>query len=380
MPDTCSHGSFGVASARAQGGRSGDDLSADRVEDVLNSLAGEFRNPLAALTSALRVLRQLGPPDARSAWVLSVFERQLAQLRRLVEELVDLSRASRGLIQLESENIAVAEILDRAAEVARPELTAHRLALRVEPSQAGLRVQGDGVRLAQALANLMDDSARRALEGGSVVLRARREGSEIVMGVNASGVGPEPSMRIERGNFRLELARQLVEQQGGRIELHDAGETAEFAIHLPIAPALEPEDKPVPVPAPPGQGAAHRILIIDDNADVADSLALLLSLSGHTVTTAYDGAAGVAAALRERPEMVLIDIGLPGLDGFEVARRLRQDEGLRGAHLVALTGFDDPEVRQRVREAGINRHLVKPVDPAALERLIRQLPFTSSEA
>jgi CheY-like chemotaxis protein/two-component sensor histidine kinase len=315
----------------------------------------------------------------------------------LVDDLLDLSRITRGKIHLKMETLEMAEVVARAVETSRPLIDARKHELTIDLPSHPLPVRGDAVRLAQVLGNLLNNAAKYTEEGGRIWLSAGRTEDEIVLRVRDTGMGIPADMlssifdlftQVDRSLDRaqgglgigLTLVHKLVEMHGGRVEAFSAGanQGAEFVVHLP---ALV-EEQPSP---PSGNGqvesANHarrsRVLVVDDNIDGARSMALLLEIAGHEVRTCHDGIAALEATEAFHPEVVLLDIGLPGMDGFEVARRLREQPTTPRPMLVALTGYGQAEDLRRSREAGFDHHLVKPADPATLNALLAQAPEMS---
>jgi signal transduction histidine kinase/FixJ family two-component response regulator len=364
---------------------------ARRKDEFLATLAHELRNPLAPISNALQLLKRAGIEPAMRDAALAMGERQLSQLVRLVDELLDVSRISRGKVELRKEPVTLQAILQAALETARPQIdkAGHRLLLEI-PAEP-VRIHADLTRLAQAVTNLLINAAKFTEPGGEIRLTARCQGDEVLIAVQDSGIGMaatelpklfelfaqiESSRHHRPGGLGIGLAlvKSLVVLHGGRVEAASAGigRGSTFTIHLPRCtdlPAVQPGAAARDASAPPAAG--RRILIVDDDADVADSTALLLSRSGHEVRTVYDGATALEAAATYRPEIVLLDIGMPGMDGHEVARRLRAQPAFQGTLLVALTGWGQEQDRRRSREAGFDHHLVKPVDPDVLEAVVR---------
>jgi PAS domain S-box-containing protein len=362
-----------------------------RKDEFLAMLAHELRNPLAPIRNAVHVLRLLGPLDSNLQRVRDVIGRQVLHLSRLVDDLLDVSRITRGMVMLRRAPVELAAILARAVETSRPLLDARRQELSVRLPAESLRVEADATRLAQVVSNLLNNAAKFTAEGGHVWLTAERQGGEAVVRVRDDGVGIPAELlpkvfdlftqgdrslaRSEGGlGVGLTLVRSLVELHGGRALARSEGPGmgSEFEVRLPAldarpAPARGAEESE-PQGRPPGP--RRRVLVVDDNADVTDTMALLLKVDGHDVRTAPDGPTALAAAQAFRPEVVILDIGLPGMDGYEVARRLRQQGDLQKAMLVALTGYGQEEDRRRSQEAGFDAHLVKPADPAALQGLL----------
>jgi signal transduction histidine kinase len=367
-----------------------------RKNDFLAMLAHELRNPLAPIRNAVQVmrLRGLDEPDLRD--LRDLIDRQVQHLARLVDDLLDVSRITRDKIQLQAEAVDLAEVVARALETSRPLLDAHNQELTVTLSPEPLLVHGDRVRLAQVLGNLLNNAAKFTAHGGRVWLKVTREDDDAVLHVRDNGVGIPADMlfavfdlftQVDRSLDRsqgglgigLTLVKRLVELHGGRVQAFSPGpnQGSEFVVRLPalaLAPArLATVNGASAAKGGPGRPAARRVLVVDDNADAACSLALLLRLSGHEVKVCHDGPAALEAAASYRPEVVLLDIGLPGMDGYAVARRLRALPGPGPALLAALTGYGQEDDIRRSREAGFDQHLVKPVDPELLTNLLAAL-------
>ena len=372
-------------------------VEARRKDEFLAVLAHELRNPLAPIRNAVEILAQAGGGDPRVGWVRGVLDRQVGQLARLVDDLLDLSRVGRGKVRLAVERVAVADVLDRAVETSRPVVDAggHRLTVGrpVEP----LWVDADPTRLAQVLSNLLNNAAKYTPPGGAIELAAARAGDAVEFRVADTGIGIpadklgevfEPFSQVDTALDRaqgglgigLAIVRRLVELHGGTVMAHSdgPGRGSRFTVRLPLMGNPEPgtrsdgADTPgPPLPVPHSEfRAPKRVLVVDDNVDAAESLALLLQVLGHVARTVHDGPAALAAAREYRPEVVFLDIGMPGMTGHEVAVRLRAMPEARGAVLVAVTGWGQEEDRRRTREAGFDRHLVKPVDPEALREVL----------
>jgi signal transduction histidine kinase len=368
-----------------------------RKNEFLAMLAHELRNPLAPIRNAVEILRLRAPDHPDLNKVRDMIQRQVQLLVRLVDDLLDISRITRGRIQLRTEPVDVAAVVERAVETVRPLVDArrHRLTISLPPEPLG--VQGDPVRLAQILGNLLNNAAKYTGEGGSIALTGERQGAEVVLRVRDNGIGiPAPMLasifdlftQVERSLDRSEgglgigltLVRRLVEMHGGSVQAFSPGpkQGSEFVVRLP---ALAGE----PPPPHAAQGRARpslprslsRILIVDDYVDASDSLLLLLQQAGHEVEVAHDGPAALEAVAAFQPEVVLLDIGLPGMDGYEVARRLRQQPGGKELHIVALTGYGQAEDQRCSREAGFDQHLVKPVDPVNLLTLLASVTSAS---
>jgi PAS domain S-box-containing protein len=370
-----------------------------RKDEFLAMLAHELRNPLAPIRNALHLVRMQGNGDngMRPAW--EVIERQVEQLVRLVDDLLDVSRITRGKIKLQKERVDLATVVARAVESSRPLIDARRHALQVTLPPGSLPVEADAVRLAQVLLNLLNNAAKYTPEGGRISLLVERADSQGVVRVRDTGMGIPAEMlphifelftqvdrtldRAEGGlGIGLTLVRRLTEMHGGRVEAHSEGpgQGSEFVVRLPLMqeepPAVALTESADPVR--PARPSGRRVLVVDDNRDSAESLALLLRLFGNDVRTAHDGRQGLVVAETYRPDVVLLDIGLPGLNGYEVARQLRERPKLAGVVLVALTGFGTEEDRRQARAAGFDHHMVKPVDLDALQELLVSLGAASA--
>lgn len=354
--------------------------AARATDDFLAMLGHELRNPLGAITSATAVLeRSAAEPDGRQAPLLAIVSRQARHLARLVDDLLDVARVRSGKVTLERRPVDLAEIAQRAVSAVRVAGRAddHRLTLDTVPAP----VHGDAIRLEQVLLNLLDNALKYTPPGGSIHVAVAADGDHAVLRVSDTGCGiaPEALDRIfdvftqargdtdrRRGGLGLGLAlvRSLVELHGGTVTAWSPGENegSEFVVTLPLAPG------PVATAAPDAPGrlgsSPCRVLVVEDQADVRASLRALLELSGHAVVEADDGPGGLAAATADRPDVALIDIALPGFDGYTLARRLRELDGC--PVLVAITGFGQAADRRRADDAGFSAHLTKPVDPAAL--------------
>jgi PAS domain S-box-containing protein len=363
-----------------------------RKDEFLAMLAHELRNPLAPIRNAALVIALLGHADEKLRRSSEVIERQVRHLSRLVDDLLDVSRLTRGRITLRKEPLELGPVVAGAVETVRPLLDArkHELAERL-PSEP-VWVEGDATRLAQVVSNLLANAAKYTPDGGHIDLTVHPEGKEAVLRVRDGGIGIPADLlprvfdlftqgdrslaRSEGGlGIGLTLARSLMEMHGGRIEAHSdgPGKGSEFVVRLPLLEARSALAASDAGPAEHRPAAARRVLLVEDNMDAAESLALLLRLEGHEVRVAHDGPAALAAARDYRPDIIFLDIGLPHMDGYEVARRLRQEEGDQHAVLVALTGYGQGEDRRRVEAAGFDAHLVKPADVNALRRLLAEL-------
>jgi PAS domain S-box-containing protein len=364
-----------------------------RKTEFLALLAHELRNPLAPLRNSLQVMRLAGDKREAVEQARTLMERQLHHLVRLVDDLLDVSRISRGKLQLRKERITLAAAVSSALETCTPLVERQGDELLVTLPDEPVYLDADKTRLAQALGNLVSNAAKYSERGSRIWLTARREGGEVAVSVRDTGVGIPAAMlprvfdlftQVDRSlekaqgglGVGLTIVKRLVEMHGGSIEAHSEGygRGSEFIIHLPVAPAPAPEERPAGGDAPARPPAGRRILVADDNVDAADSLAALLRLMGHEVRTAHDGLAAVEAAAALRPDLILLDIGMPKLNGYDTCRRLREQGWIRRPVIVALTGWGQDEDKRRSQEAGFDRHLVKPVEPAALDQLLAELP------
>ena len=365
---------------------------ADRHKDeFLAMLAHELRNPLAPIRNAVHLMRMKPLQDPQLCLSRDIIERQLSQLTRLVDDLLDVSRITRGKITLTRERTTLGELLGRAVETVEPAILARNHTLTVEVSDRALVVYADALRLTQAIGNVLGNAAKYTDCGGRITLRARRRKRDVEISVRDTGIGiaPEVLPRIfdlftqldhqtERSpsglGIGLALVRRLVEMHGGTVSAHSdgAGCGSEFVIRLPLSierseahtgelPSAR-EDTSVSV--------GRRILVADDNADALESLAALLTLNGHEVYRAQDGQIALQAAERYLPDVALLDIGMPHLDGYEVARRIRSNPWGQGMLLVALTGWGQEADRARSHAAGFDSHLTKPVDHDRLGQLL----------
>jgi PAS domain S-box-containing protein len=373
----------------------GEELAeADRRKnEFLAMLAHELRNPLAPIRNAL-CLVQLQGPERAAAEPWQIIERQVEALVRLVDDLLDVSRINGGKIKINKVPVTVAAIVARAVESSQPLIDSRRHRLTVAVTAESMRVDADVIRMAQVVSNLLTNAAKYTPEDGTINLTADRDGAEAVIRVRDTGMGIPPELmprifdlftqaertldRSEGGlGIGLTLVRRLTEMHGGSVSASSGGpgQGSEFVVRLPLVPV--PESVSVPAtgqsgdqPRPVSPARPKRILVVDDNRDSADSLAMLLRLAGHEVRTVHDGRRVPAVVEDERPDLVLLDIGLPGLDGYSVARQLRSKAEFASTMLVALTGYGTEEDRRQSQAAGFDHHLVKPVAFDALERLL----------
>ncbi len=373
-----------------------DELAAAdrRKDEFLAMLAHELRNPLGPILAAVELLGRADADPAGAAQAREVVARQVQQMARMVEDLLDASRVTRGRIALRKEVTDLHGVVERAVEMARHHLDARRQRLLVALPPRPALLEADAARLQQVVANLLNNAAKYTQAGGKVTLLAERQGGELLLTVEDTGQGIAPeflprvfelfaqedrSLNRSAGGLGigLTLVKFIVGLHGGTVEARSPGpgRGSTFVVRLPAPEGLRAPPRPAAQPRP-AMAVGRRILAVDDQADTVEMLASLLRLQGHEVRTAYDGPAGLAAAADFGPEVVLLDIGLPGLDGYEVARRLRQVPAARTALLVAVTGYGREVDRAQARAAGFQHHLVKPLDLAALERLLAGLGAT----
>jgi signal transduction histidine kinase len=361
---------------------------ADRKKDeFLATLAHELRNPLAPIRQAAVLARSPGIEPARRTWALDVIERQAGHMALLLDDLLDVSRISRGRLELRLEPVELRSVIDAAVETARPSLDRKRHRLSVALPGAAVHLLADPLRLAQVLSNLLSNASKYTDAGGNIELSASCEEQQVVIRVRDDGIGLSPqaqgqifemfsqvSSAIDRAEgglgIGLALSRGLVGLHHGRIEVHSAGPGmgSEFIVTLPLQAVEEPA-----APAPAGRPASSHgrsVLIADDNTDALETMVALLEMEGHTVHSAADGHQALALAQQHRPEVAILDIGMPGLNGNEVAARIRASDWGRAMTLIALTGWGQAEDRARSGAAGFDHHLTKPVDFDRLNALL----------
>ncbi|MBN9120704.1 MAG: response regulator [Planctomycetes bacterium] len=378
----------------AEARRAADALrEADRRKDeFLATLAHELRNPLAPLRNGLQILGLARSPETATR-ARAMMERQLGHMVRLVDDLLDISRVTSGKMRLRRELVEIRSVVESAVEASRPAIETGRHALAVKLPDERLWLRADPTRLAQVIGNLLTNAAKYTPDGGRVDVSVEREGGHTVVRVTDTGVGIPADMlprvfdlftqvdrHLERAQgglgIGLALVKRLVEMHGGAITAESPGPDrgSTFVVRLPLA-AGDPVPQGVSnVPAEAPVARARRVLVVDDNADAAESLSELLALSGHTTQTALGGPEALSVIAKLRPDLVLLDIGLPGMSGYEVARALRADPSCSELILVALTGWGSEEDRRRSAEAGFDYHLTKPVEREQLEGLLANLP------
>ncbi|HZU38766.1 MAG TPA: ATP-binding protein [Gemmataceae bacterium] len=364
-----------------------------RRNDFLAMVAHQLRNPLAPLRNAIDLLRMPLPNSTQVHQAQGIAERQIRILTRLVEDLLDITRLSRGKMELKKERIELATIVRRAVEAVRPLVNERRHQLGETLPQSPVPLDADPLRLEQVLVNLLSNAARYTEPGGRIWLTVAREQDHAVVRVRDSGIGIGPELlphlfnpaeqsqpaALQTGaglGLGLTLARRLVELHGGSIQATSAGpnQGSEFVVRLPIARS-QPNARsgPAVLPSVEPNGPPRRVLLVDDNIDAADTLAMLLQLWGHQVDVAHNAEEALHLTDQHVPDLILLDIGLPGTNGYELARQLREQPGLEHTLLIALTGYGQDEDRRRSHEAGIASHLVKPVNPGVLQKLLDRL-------
>jgi CheY-like chemotaxis protein len=358
-----------------------------RKDEFLAMLGHELRNPLGVITSAVQLMRTRDLRDPVLERALAAAQRQSAHMARLVDELLDVARITEGKVTLTQERLRVADVIDAAMETMRPVVQAagHRL-YRTMPREP-LIVVGDPVRLAQVIGNLLNNAAKYTPAGGEIHVAHERRNGEVEIRVRDTGQGIAPGLlpsvfdlfvQGERGadhaqgglGIGLTVAKRLVEMHGGRIEVTSpgVGQGTEFTITLPLA--LEFDRKAPMRDGPSAPRRLRRILVVDDNVDGAEVLSLLLQAEGHDVKAAGDGAAALTLAASWKPDVIILDIAMPGMDGYDVAERLRRVQALGPIELVALTGYGQGNDIERSRRGGFDHHLVKPVSIEALRRVL----------
>jgi len=362
-----------------------------RRNEFLAMLSHELRNPLAPIRNALSVMRMSGVNESALSRARTVLDRQVAHLTRLVDDLLDVSRIAIGKITLQREPLEIAQIVTSAVESSQPLIDSREHALEVLLPDEPLRIEGDLPRLSQVVLNLLNNAAKFTPKGGHIRLTVERDGEMAAIRVHDTGIGISADLlpnvfdlftqgdrsldRTEGGlGIGLTLAQRLVKLHGGSVEVlsEGSGLGSEFVVRLPLLAV--PASAPQPRQAESRPASSRRVLVVDDNQDATETLELLLQLWGHEVQSALNGPEALALAVEFRPEIILLDIGLPGMSGYEVARQLRQLPGFRDVFIVAVTGYGQESDRLNSQEAGFGHHLVKPVQPEVLQELIASAP------
>ncbi len=364
-----------------------------RKDEFLATLAHELRNPLAPIRTGLKILALASSPEA-AARTRETMERQVTHMVRLIDDLLDVARITTGKMQLQKDRIDLRDAINAALEVSRPLIEAGRHGLFVAMADEPIELDADTTRIAQVVSNLLNNAAKYTPGEGRIELSVTREAAEAVIRVRDNGVGLTPDSlpsvfdlfmqlghTIDRAQgglgIGLALVKRVVEMHGGTVSADSdgLGHGCTFTVRLPLLRSSLPDETPAleATASPPAAPQGQRILVVDDNVDVAETMATFLDLIGHTIETAHNGADAVTAALAFRPQVAFVDIGLPGMNGYEVAERLRLEPALTGIVLVALTGWGNAEDRRKAHEAGFDHHLTKPVDLARLETMLAEL-------
>jgi PAS domain S-box-containing protein len=361
-----------------------------QMSDFVAMLAHELRNPLAPIRNAMQVMALRGLEDPQLEWCRTVVDRQVAHLGRLVDDLLDVNRVTTGKIQLKCELVPIALVLERALESSSPLIQERKHHVEISFPEEPLLLHADPTRLAQVFLNLLNNAAKYTPANGLIQISGKAEAQNIVVRVRDNGVGIAPDLlpkvfdlfvqgsrsldRAEGGlGIGLTLVREIVRLHGGSVSVSSAGvqQGTQFTVKLPLVTRTRDQTRNGHGTDEPASSARQRrILVVDDNSDSAESMALLLRASGHDVHTAHDGASALEQADAHKPEIVLLDIGLPGISGYTVAKRLRELPGLSAVKLIAMTGYGQEEDRKRSRDAGFDHHLIKPVDIAVLGALL----------
>ena len=387
VEETAERACVAIARARAESALRDSDR---RKDEFLATLAHELRNPLAPVRNGLQILRMAADDPDTTARTLGVMERQLSHMARLIDDLLDVSRITRGKVTLQRERLALRALLDSAVEASRHLIEASGHALTLHLPYEPLYLDADATRLAQVIGNLINNAAKYTPDGGRIDIHAERQDREIVLRVEDNGVGIPDGMQshvfdmfaqvggnsLERAHgglgIGLSISRQLVQMHGGSIHAKSPGPGlgSVFTVRLPLAAETSAGMTSAPLTGQARAIEARRVLVVDDNVDAADSFATMLGLFGHEVCTTYSGTDALAAARDFRPSFIFCDIGMPGLNGYEVAQRLRADSTLAPVRLVAVTGWGSEDDRRRALESGFDLHLAKPVDWVVVQAVL----------
>jgi len=361
-----------------------------RKDEFLATLAHELRNPLAPIRHSLEILLRAEGDPRLSRHATDILKRQLSHMVRLVDDLLDVSRITRDKLQLKKTRVELAAIIRHAVEASRPLAESDQQSIDVSLPDQPIYLDADPVRLTQVFSNLFNNACQYTEPGGRIWLTATQQKGEAVVLVRDSGIGmpadqldgifemfaqvEDDGERPRRGlGIGLTLVRRLVQLHGGTVTARSEGRGlgSEFEVRLPVLEAPQHRDEPTPIPAP--NAGRRRILVVDDNRDSADSIATLLKMSGHTTFMVHDGQAAVEAADTLRPDVILLDVGLPKLSGIDACRRIRSQAWGKAMVIVALTGWGQENDRRKTRDAGFDAHLVKPVDYDELLQLLAAL-------
>ena len=364
-----------------------------RKDEFLAMLAHERAILVPPIQNAVALLKRVGFADDNLSFARDIIERQVHQMSRLVDDLLDVSRITLGKIKLEKQIVELGSMIASAVETSRPAVDSRKQRLTLSLPPKGVRVHVDPTRLIQVIANLLTNAAKYTDEGGDIFLSTEQSNGQVMISVRDTGIGISAELlprvfdlfiqgdrslaRSEGGlGIGLTLVRRLVEMQDGTVNAisEGLGRGSEFVVSLPlipeeVLPLVEKSIKPENLNGSP----SRRVLIVEDNKDGADTLAMLFKIMGHQVRVTYTGADGLRAAETQRPDVVMLDIGLPGMNGYEVAKRLKGLPNSKSTMLIAMTGYGQEEDRQRSRDAGFDYHLVKPVDLEQLNRLLKSM-------
>jgi signal transduction histidine kinase/CheY-like chemotaxis protein len=362
-------------------------------DEFLAMLGHELRNPLAPIVNATQLICAQAPADSPIAASAAIIARQAGHMTRLVNDLLDVARVTQGRLQLDAKHVPLAEVIEHAVELARPLIDQRRHSLEVALPGRHVLVEADRVRLAQVFGNLLHNAAKYTPPEGTIRIRASVADASVTVSVQDTGTGipadmlgsifdpfrqlPRSLARSEGGlGIGLTLVKRLAEMHGGSVSASSdgPGRGSEFRVRLPLAAEAPQPAEPAPARIAPLRAAERRVLVVDDNEDANATLALLLQVEGHAVAQAYDGAGALELARSFQPEAVLLDIGLPDFDGYEVVRRLKADPLTRDMHVVALTGYGQLADVQHAATAGFDGHLIKPAAPDVVMDLLRLLP------
>lgn len=372
-----------------------------RKDEFLATLAHELRNPLAPIRTSMGILKHLHPDSEPVTRLRNVVDRQVTHLTRLVDDLLDVARITSGKVVLKKDRITLRSVVNHAVEISSSSMEAKKHRLDVNEPESDFLLNADHARLVQSVANLMVNAAKFTPPGGHIVLGAQVDGDTVTFSVRDNGIGlepvsltrifdlfaqtPVPGEAPTGLGIGLSLAKQFAEMHGGTLHAvsEGLGRGSEFVLTLPVVVEQQhsPPGREVAVVAPAFAGRLRKVLVVDDNADAADTLNVLLGMDGFAVSTAYDGVAAVAQARAAAPDIVIMDIGMPGMDGYDAARLIRQQPGGDHILLIALTGWGQSTDRKRASEAGFDHHLVKPVNyeqlmqclqPPAAERVAQR--------
>ncbi len=363
-----------------------------RKDEFLAMLSHELRNPLSPILNAVHILRLGKSENQIQQQARTVIERQVGQLAHLVNDLLEISRISTGRIQLHLERLDLRGIVEQAVEAVKPLIARNQQELSLSLSSEPIWLHADPTRLVQVIVNLLNNAAKYTDDGGHIRLSAEREGDQIALRVRDTGMGIAPELLPRIFDLFTQADRSLDRSQGGLgiglslvqrlVELHQGsvealseglGKGSEFIVRLPVLLSTPPQLSTTTGETDKQSAPAARVLVVDDNVDSADMVTLLLQGSGYEVRAAYSAQTALVMASEYRPDIIILDIGLPEMDGYEVARRLRQRAELKDVQLVAVTGYGQDSDRQQSQEAGFDYHLVKPVEPEKLQALLEKL-------